>query len=263
MPAARRLAACICLLLVPLLTGCGTSTAKEPSSAAFTRLAQAAQLAGIAEDNYSETNTRERRRMESKAFTPTVLRRAAIELPDGVQVVAYNRWTGFSGVGRCSDVPMSCTWFTGVANRMDMWQLCVADSAGRWLTYGQAIGVQASGQGDGPPECTYTGKHDAELDGVFDPRMFARAFYARVTHHGHIIYSRDPIRLGGSMLAKYGQTLPEGWRIPLFHQAGYTVLQYCLYAPDGRWFYAAWWRVLRYGSSVKCRLDPRLMHARE
>jgi hypothetical protein len=206
--AARALAACVCLLAVPLLTGCGTSTAKQPSSAALTRLAQAAHLAGIAEDNYVRTTVLSGhiRRMESKTFTPAVLRRAAIELPEGVQVVAYNRFTGLSGVGRCSDVLMSCTWYAGVANRMDTWQLCVADSHGRWLTYSQAVGVQATGQGDGPPECTYTGNHDADLDDVFDPRMFARSFYAGLTHHFHVIYSHDPIPLDADTLAKYGQT---------------------------------------------------------
>lgn len=264
----RRLAACTFLaaaLMAGSLSGCDKGAADRATSPAFAELAQAAQLAGVAEDHHGGRigGGTDRSSPVSKRFTQALLRAAGVELPDGVRVVSYRRYTGVSGVGRCSDVPASCTWYTGVANRMDTWQLCVADSHGRWLTYGDAVGVQATGESTGRPACTYSGEHDPDLDGVFDPRAFARSFEAHLTRHGHLIPSDDPIPLDAKILARFGQTLKAGWRIPVFHQAGYTELQYCLYGPDGRWFYVHDARINDYGASGRCRLDPRYLHASE
>lgn len=227
-------AACV---LATTTAGCGRAgDGDEPDRTAA--LAHQAQQVGIALDIWSFSADRDL----ATDVTPAVLDNAHVTLDEDVRV------TDFTTV-RSGDV----------ASSDDLWQFCLVDEDGSWVTYGYRTTLQAQGNDDA---CAFTGEPDPDPP-TFDVRGLAHGFYdtmkaddaedessLRVWGRGRTWGSNPKLR------ALLERRLPAGWTTSRVDQRGWSAVQYCLTAPDGEWYYVRQSTVDEYGDTGRCRLDP-------
>jgi hypothetical protein len=237
----RALTAAGACFLVLAGSGCGPPDDKDDAQVGDSakRLAYQAQQVGVALDVWHSSP----RHDLATRFRPAMLKRAGIELDDGVRVRDYG------------------TVRTGsTATHDDLWQLCVTAPDGSWVSYGERTTVQDFGT-EGAA-CTFTGETHPEPP-TFDMRGLAHGVYdtmkrddpeaepnLRVWGGGRTSGSNPKLR------ALVEERLPDGWATSKVDQRGWSAVQYCLTAPTGEWYYVRQSTVEEYGDSGRCRLDP-------
>jgi hypothetical protein len=180
-------------------------------------------------------------------LTPRVLRYAGVSLDRGVKVTRYT-----------SDFRELRS-----ENNLEAFQFCLTDARGRWVTYGDATGVQGFGSAEGET-CVFTGKPLPQAP--FDPRRFAQ--FIDTTLHSRadvndgpgslLVWNNTTVGNNPKMTALVKRSLPDGWKTSPVNQRGYVAHQYCLTAPGGEWYYVHIRDVERYGDTGTCRLDPNM-----
>lgn len=227
--------------LTATVAGCGAAgNGDEPDRAAT--LAHQAQQVGIALDIWSFSADRDL----ATDVTPAVLDNAHVTLDEDVRVTDFT--TVRSGEVASSD---------------DLWQFCLVDEDGSWVTYGDRTTLQALGDDDAEDDaCAFTGEPHPDPP-MFDVRGLAHGFYdtmktddaedessLRVWGRGRTWGSNPKLR------ALLESRLPAGWTTSRVDQRGWSAVQYCLTAPDGEWYYVRQSAVRQYDDAARCRLDP-------
>ena len=224
--------------LTTTVAGCGGAGAGgEPDRTVA--LAHQAQQVGVALDIWSSSKGD-----LATDVTPAVLDHAGVRLDDGVRVTDYA--TVRSG---------------GTASSGDLWQFCLVEADGSWVTYGYRTTLQALGTA-GDDTCSFAGEADPDPP-TFDVRGLAHGFYDTMTHDDAEDESSLRVwgrgRTSGSnpkLRALLEERLPAGWTTSRVDQRGWTGVQYCLTAPDDTWYYVRHSTVRQYDDAGRCRLDP-------
>ncbi len=177
-------------------------------------------------------------------FTPAVLDDAGITLDEGVQVTDY------------------VTVITGRPSTLDdLWQFCLTDADGNWVTYGERTTVQDFGNAEGDT-CSFTGESHSS-----PPSFDVRGLVVQISNTRDAQGDDDESSLlvwgegdtwgsNPKLRPVVEQALPDGWTVSRVDQRGYTAHQYCLTAPTGEWYYVHDSHVEEYNDTGTCRLDP-------
>lgn len=174
------------------------------------------------------------------AFKPSVLASAEVTLPEGVRVAHYERATS-PDRGKFKSLPGDPIF--------DLWQVCLQDREGNWVTYGDTSGVQQTGVPQGKT-CRFS--KPTGQDTGFDARMFAGQVW-RVAFR-----NADPLTLDEQDQQRLGVRLGEGWRASKVEKNGYTSLQYCLSTRAGEWFHVYGPNIENHGMRGDCPVVPKL-----